>query len=373
MKNYLPAFLFLIISAFAATAQPVTGVWRGKVTKGKGLLAANYRLELKLIKTGDSLVGNSYYYANASNYYRYAVKGYFDPRDNSVIWWDDQLLESKSAGLKVGGLNSIPLMAEADFNCPGSGIMKLDGNAKAKTGDGEYELHLDKYDHPQFRDPFDAIIVDYFFGGADARLIDSVYALVTTPKPAPVATPPVRDAAVAAVPEQVPVKKPAAQPKPAAPEPAPPVVVKPAEPAPAPVVVTPAPPVVTAPPKPVLPPTVEDKFVTRKNVFATEIPIAGDSILLNFYDNAEVDGDSIALFLNNKLLLKHIRLTDKPYPVKLAVADLLDSNDLVMVAENLGSIPPNTSYMEAWSGGQRYTARIESTEKTSAIIRLRKI
>jgi len=40
-----------------------------------------------------------------------------------------------------------------------------------------------------------------------------------------------------------------------------------------------------------------------------------------------------------------------------------------MVAENLGSIPPNTSLMIAWCNGQRYEARLESTENTSAMIR----
>jgi hypothetical protein len=40
-----------------------------------------------------------------------------------------------------------------------------------------------------------------------------------------------------------------------------------------------------------------------------------------------------------------------------------------MVAENLGSIPPNTSYMVAIVDNQRYDARLESTEGSSAMIR----
>ena len=41
-----------------------------------------------------------------------------------------------------------------------------------------------------------------------------------------------------------------------------------------------------------------------------------------------------------------------------------------MVAENLGSIPPNTSYMVALVEEKRYEARLESTEGSSAMIRL---
>ena len=114
---------------------------------------------------------------------------------------------------------------------------------------------------------------------------------------------------------------------------------------------------------------VEQKFVERKKNLATVIPVTADSIELRFYDNAEIDGDSIALFLNNVLLFKNIRLTDQAYTVKLAALSLENDNELVMVAENLGSIPPNTSLMIAIVGEKRYEARLQSTENSSALIR----
>jgi hypothetical protein len=120
------------------------------------------------------------------------------------------------------------------------------------------------------------------------------------------------------------------------------------------------------------PKSIEEKFTTRDKVFIMEIPLTGDSIELRFYDNAEVDGDSISLFLNNKLIFQHIRLTEKAYIIKLPIADMQETNDLVMVAENLGSIPPNTSYMVAIAGGKRYEAILASTENSSATIRLKK-
>ena len=105
-------------------------------------------------------------------------------------------------------------------------------------------------------------------------------------------------------------------------------------------------------------------------MIAAEIPLTGDSIELRFYDNAEIDGDSISLFLNNKLIFQHIRLTAVAYSIKLPVNDLNETNELVMVAENLGEIPPNTSYMLAIVNDKRYEAMLKSTEETSAVIRL---
>ena len=117
-------------------------------------------------------------------------------------------------------------------------------------------------------------------------------------------------------------------------------------------------------------PSIEEKFVARKKTFATEIPVSGDSIELHYYDNAQIDGDSISLFLNGKLIFEHIRLSEKAYTIKLSVSELNPTNELIMVAENLGSIPPNTSYMVALLDEKRYEARLESTEGSSALIRL---
>ena len=90
---------------------------------------------------------------------------------------------------------------------------------------------------------------------------------------------------------------------------------------------------------------------------------------MRFYDNAEIDGDSIAIFLNGHLLQQHILLSDRPHTIKIAVSDLSDDNELVMVAENLGSIPPNTSLMVVIVGDNHYEARLQSTEGSSALVR----
>jgi hypothetical protein len=69
------------------------------------------------------------------------------------------------------------------------------------------------------------------------------------------------------------------------------------------------------------------------------------------------------------LLYEHIRLTGNAYIIKLPVASLSESNELIMVAENMGSIPPNTSYMVAIVEGKRTDAYLASTEGSSAMIR----
>jgi hypothetical protein len=100
-----------------------------------------------------------------------------------------------------------------------------------------------------------------------------------------------------------------------------------------------------------------------------EFPLTGDTLEINFYDHAEIDGDSISLFVNNQVFREHILLKASPYTLKFAVSELREETELIMVAENLGSIPPNTSLMIAYINGVRHEARLESTENTSAMIR----
>jgi hypothetical protein len=346
LKNSLRHLLTLVafFLCFSAIAQPVTGVWKGKIDRKN--------VELKLIKNGDSLTGTSYYYESPKSFRRYSIKGYFDERDNSVVWWDDQLIEEKNSSKLFLAKRPAPYHSSADFNCPGGTKMYLDGSATLKdtNGQGGGPVNLQKFLNHLFNDEWDFVIENYTVGANDPELIDSI-GRIAFARPVPV---------VPAITKEAPQKTTtAAKVEPSAkrvliPGPTTGPVVKPKPVLKEPVVIVPL--------------DNQQKFATRTKQLMQEIPVSGDSIELRFYDNAEIDGDSIAIFLNNKMLYEHVRLTDRPYTIKLAVADLDASNELVMVAENLGSIPPNTSLMIALINGKRYETRLESTEQSSAVI-----
>ena len=348
MKNppTLLVFLIFLFTVQSVTAQQITGFWKGKID-GKNV-------ELKIIKNGDSLTGTSYYYESATSYRRYSIKGYFDDRDNSVVWWDDQLIESKNSR-KLPGKSPAPYLTMADFNCPGGSKMYLTGNAalKEKAGQEKGPVDLQKIDGHMFNDEWDFVVDNYTLGANDPDLIDSVGRMVVT-KPVPMEPMVVKETLPKPAPKDVTIQPKKQEAVPA--RTAEPTIEQPTAPVKA--------PVITAAPL-----NNEQKFVTRRRQLMQEIVISGDSIELTFYDNAEVDGDSIAIFLNNQLLYEHVRLSDKAYTIKLAVESLQASNELVMVAENLGSIPPNTSLMVAMVAGKRYETRLESTEQNSAVIR----
>ena len=117
-------------------------------------------------------------------------------------------------------------------------------------------------------------------------------------------------------------------------------------------------------------PAKEPVLEKRSNDLVRTIPVDHDSISVTLYDNAEVDGDSITLIYNGKILTTHQRLTDKPLTFYIKIAR--DSpNELVMYAENLGSIPPNTALMIINDGNKRYELNIKSTESSNGMVRFR--
>lgn len=116
-------------------------------------------------------------------------------------------------------------------------------------------------------------------------------------------------------------------------------------------------------------------FEKRNNNVIKTIEVENATVRVDLYDNGEIDGDSVSLFYNGKLLLSNKKLSDKPISVNVTVDTDASMNELVMYAENLGAIPPNTALMVVYDGpNSRYEARITSDLQKSGTIRfLRKI
>ena len=129
-------------------------------------------------------------------------------------------------------------------------------------------------------------------------------------------------------------------------------------------------------PKPQVPKTepaekkiTDNRYEKRNNDVIKTIEIDNPGFTVALYDNGEIDGDSISLFFNGKLILSHKRLSDKALTLKLNVDESRDINELIMYAENLGTIPPNTALMVVNDGDNRYEVRISSDLQKSGVIR----
>jgi len=112
------------------------------------------------------------------------------------------------------------------------------------------------------------------------------------------------------------------------------------------------------------------KLKDREKEVVQTITIDTSDIKIELYDNAEIDGDTVTIFLNNTLLVYRKMLTDKPLTINITAFPNTDY-EFMMYADNLGRIPPNTSLMVITAGKKRYEMRISSSEQKSAVVKFR--
>jgi hypothetical protein len=126
-------------------------------------------------------------------------------------------------------------------------------------------------------------------------------------------------------------------------------------------------PVVKIPPPQVKTP---DVMIKRTNELVKVLTVNDPNVTVKLYDNGEIDGDTISVYLDKKLVLASKGLTASPLILKFNIDDNAD-HELVLVAENMGLIPPNTALMVVEAGEQRFDVQITSTDQKNAVVRFR--
>ena len=109
---------------------------------------------------------------------------------------------------------------------------------------------------------------------------------------------------------------------------------------------------------------------SRKIEIIRNVIFRSDSLVLSLYDNGEVDGDTVSIVLNDKVIIAKKRLSTSALNTTIYTSGIPgDSLRLIMYAENLGTIPPNTGLLIIQDGEDRHEIRFEGDlQKNSAII-----
>jgi hypothetical protein len=114
------------------------------------------------------------------------------------------------------------------------------------------------------------------------------------------------------------------------------------------------------------------QFTRRKIIYTKDLEISSDSIRISLYDNGEIDGDTVTVFLNGKPVLSHQGLTARAVNIYLTLDNSRDVNEVSLFAENLGKIPPNTALMVVTDGITRFEVFLSSSYTQNATVRIRK-
>ena len=95
---------------------------------------------------------------------------------------------------------------------------------------------------------------------------------------------------------------------------------------------------------------------------------AADSIVITIVDNEVVDGDTVTVFHNNEVLVSRLFVSAHPYRIVVPLKADVPIHEFVLVANNLGSIPPNTALLTIEAGKDRYQLKAASDLKKNAVI-----
>jgi hypothetical protein len=117
---------------------------------------------------------------------------------------------------------------------------------------------------------------------------------------------------------------------------------------------------------------ITEAYAKRKNIYEKDLLIESDSVKITFYDNGDIDGDSISVFLNKQLVLSHQGLSAKAINLYMKLDSTKDMNEISMFAENLGTIPPNTALMIISDGRNKYEVYMSSSLTQSSTVRLKR-
>jgi hypothetical protein len=109
----------------------------------------------------------------------------------------------------------------------------------------------------------------------------------------------------------------------------------------------------------------------RKNETIQDIYFKNDSLVLSLYDNGIVDGDTVSVFMNGENIISRQKLKEAAIKKTIYVSNS-DTVQLVLFAENLGTIPPNTGLLTVRDGDDVYQVRFSADLQKNASIILRR-
>lgn len=354
MKRWVNKFsiilLFVILGLpVISIAQNLTGIWRGYFHTYSG---DQYKFELQVEQTKSNRIsGVSYSYLDTRFYGKAALTGNFNKAGKAAL-----IQEIKTVEVKMSG-GSYACIMKCSF------VYTKSGNEEFL--DGTYTSSFEKSDELM------GIKKGEDCGGGTVHLrrvvssdfyVEPFLRKETKPAPKKTTTPAKPVTKAPSKPVATTKKPPASQPKnktqtntvtrkDSTVKKADPVIVQ----------------------KPVEKPGISIPAVTRsrENELVKTFTVHDDEVTVKFFDNGEIDDDTISVYLDGKPLVRNQRLSTTAITIKLKMTEDSPEHTLVMVAENLGRIPPNTSLMIVQDGDNRYQASITSTEQKNAMVRFR--
>lgn len=107
-------------------------------------------------------------------------------------------------------------------------------------------------------------------------------------------------------------------------------------------------------------------LVGRENKLVKKIITNSKNISIDLFDNGTIDNDTIIVYDNKKLLINKKRLSYKSIHLEFEFSENIREHEVIIVAHNMGTVPPNTALLLYKDGKNRQEYFITSTNKVNA-------
>lgn len=111
-----------------------------------------------------------------------------------------------------------------------------------------------------------------------------------------------------------------------------------------------------------------DSVLSRSGKVIGNLVSKSEQITFAIWDDAVEDGDTISLSINDKWIAQHFPVKKKPQFITITLTP--GPNIITFVAENLGSIIPNTSVLEIIDGNKRKSFFIETDLNQNNLVKI---
>ena len=323
--------LSLLLLTTTLQAQKLTGIWRGYFSAASGIFTEDigeemYKYEVQIDQqTDNSIKGVTYSYKSTVFYGKSSMQGIYTASSKNLLLKELKLLE-----LRIGG-NSEPCLMTCYLDYVKIGKLEvlqgtfISTNAKNKKDCGSGKVYLER-------------VLKSDFELEDFLLHPKPAAPITQQRP--VIKPSNTDTDIVNRNKDTDTEKSTSNVKAAVPE------IK----------------------KSVATIFTPKVLVQRENFLIKRIITSEPNIKVELFDNGTIDNDTISLYHNNEQVIKKGKLNYQPLTYSFNCGSEPISHELILVAENLGEIPPNTAIMVVTIGKKRQEIFLTSDEKKNAKI-----
>lgn len=304
MFKVLTCFL-LLFAGLMLHAQPLTGIWSGKISRKAPGYGGVENIEMQIYQSGKQLQGYTFAFKDTSRFVLFDMAGSRNKRTQSIYIRE----QGYAYFLLPPGFSPCEKIFSMKYYKIGktqylSGTWTGRGNDTSCFPGEELLVVLQKIKKPEY--PINNFVQKKFTD----HILRHVTKSKTVPEPEPEQE--IAETVIASTPESLPAD--------------------------------------------------------RKLDIQEIINLADTTVKITLYDNAIVDDDTVSVFANKKPVLLRQRISAKPLSFNIVLTEPGKPLEIIMQAENLGSIPPNTAVMIIETARKRYEVRLSAGFEKHAVV-----